>query len=150
MILWWHRTCWRGFSPNPNFDRLSTHAPVFHDNQGDRYNMVGFITIFHLRFHGEENILYPAKWSCWQGILIALCPSSIHLSNCPTCRVRSVAHGLFHGLYSYVAQIQPMRRWYTVYHFQVIRSKNKVTWVIRIFVVRAKGILVDHQSTISS
>ena len=34
---------------------------------------------------------------------------SIHLSVCPTCLFLSVAHCLFHGLYSYVAQMQPIR-----------------------------------------
>ena len=37
-----------------------------------------------------------------------------------------------------------------MYHFQVNRSKVKVTPVIQIFVVGAGGILVDHWSTISS
>ena len=34
---------------------------------------------------------------------------SVRLSDHPTCRVRSVARCLYHGLYPYVAQIQPMR-----------------------------------------
>ena len=32
---------------------------------------------------------------------------------------------LFHGLYSYVAPIQPMRGRFVTYHFQVNRSKSK-------------------------
>ena len=48
-------------------------------------------------------------------------------------RVCFVAHCLFHGLYSYVTQMQPMRGRCVLYHFQVNRSKVKVTWVVWIF-----------------
>ena len=76
---------------------------------------------------------------------------SFTLSVRSACGVRSVAPCLFHWLYSHVAQIHPTRGWCVTYHFQVNRSKVKVTWVIRIFVVGggSLGILVDHWSAIS-
>ena len=40
---------------------------------------------------------------------------SFRLSVGPTCHVRSVAHCLFNGLYSYVAKIQPMKGQYVVF-----------------------------------
>ena len=79
------------------------------------------------------------------GFTLSVCPSVP-----PTSRVRSVARCLFHGLYSYVAQIQPMRRQCVSYHFQVNKSKVKVTRVICIFEISAGCILVDHPSTNSS
>ena len=46
-------------------------------------------------------------------------------------------HCLFHGLYSYEAQIQPMKGQCVTYHFSANRSKAKVTQVVRIFAVWA-------------
>ena len=75
---------------------------------------------------------------------------SICLSVHPACCIRSVAHCLFHGLYSYVAQIHPRSERCVAYHLQVNRSKVRVTWVIQIFEVGAGGNLVAHRSTISN
>ena len=52
---------------------------------------------------------------------------------CSFCRVRSVARCLFDRFASYVAQIQPMGRRCVAHHFQVKRSKVKVTRVVRSF-----------------
>ena len=47
------------------------------------------------------------------------CCLSVLLSVRLTCRVHAVARCLFHGLFSCVAQIQPMRGQCIVYHFKV-------------------------------
>ena len=58
---------------------------------------------------------------------------SVRPSVHPSCRVRFVAHCLYQGIYSYVALIQPMIVRCVAYHFQVNRSKVKVTQVVWIF-----------------
>ena len=75
---------------------------------------------------------------------------SVCLSVRPSCRLRTVAWCLFHGLYSYVAQIQPMWGQCVAYHLQVNRSVVKVTRVVRFFAGGAGDILVSHRSTMSS
>ena len=48
-------------------------------------------------------------------------------------------YNTFHGLYSCVAQIQPMREQCVSCHFQI-----KVTWFVKTFAVRVEGILVIY------
>ena len=97
--------------------------------------------------------LYPSHNEVVGGILFhSVRPSvrtSVHLSIHPAWCVCSVAGCLFHGLYSYVTQIQHMRGQCFTYHFQAIRSKVSVTRVVRMFVVGARGMLGDRWSTIS-
>ena len=82
----------------------------------------------------------------WGSILVSLCPP-VCLSIHPAYRIHPLARCLFHRLYSYVAQVQPMRGRCVAYHFQV---QVQVTLVVQIFSVRAGVILKDHRSTISS
>ena len=74
-----------------------------------------------------------------------------YVTSCHVCLTTQtvLARCLFHGLHIYDT-IQPMRGRRVAYHFQVNRSKVKVTLVVHIFAVGAGGILVDHRSTISS
>ena len=84
--------------------------------------------------------------------------SSIHLSVRPSVRpsiclshMRCLlwACCLYHGLYSCVAQTL-MREPCVMYHFQLSRSKVKVTWVIWFLWGQGGVVLIDHQSRISS
>ena len=86
----------------------------------------------------KENIKDLCHWPLWGEFTSDLwiphtkgqqCGKCFHLmtsswSLCPACHVYSVACCPFHGLYSYVAQIQPMRGWCVTYHFQVYRSRS--------------------------
>ena len=74
--------------------------------------------------------LYP-RVCCSGGLGYGFTPS-VRLSVCPACGVCSVARCLFHGSYSYMAQIQPIRVRCVAYNFQVNRSKIKDTGVIQI------------------
>ena len=59
--------------------------------------------------------------------LLAMSASSV-----PRC-VRAVAPWLFDGISSYVTQIHPKRGWCVAYHFEVDRSKVKVTQAVWTF-----------------
>ena len=65
-------------------------------------------------------------------------------------KVIKLWHCLFYGLYSHVAQIQPMKGRCVTHSFLVNRSKVRVTQVVRIFAVRSGAILVDYWYKISS
>ena len=56
--------------------------------------------------------------------------------------VCTMARGLFHRFASYVKLIQPMSEWYVSYHFQVNRSKVKITRFIRFSAVSAPWLAV--------
>ena len=85
-------------------------------------------------------IIIPHTVKLYEGISI-----SLHLSIRPACCVCSAARCLFHGLYSYIAQMEPMRAWCIAYHFKINRSKVKVTWdIIPIFAVQPRGIFVNR------
>ena len=99
--------------------------------------------------------LYPPQRSCgrvywFHSVRPSVLLPSVGLSVHPAWHVLSVACCLFHGLYSFVGNIQPMKGQCVTYCFQVNTSKVKVTWVVSIFMIRMGGILVDHQSVISS
>ena len=75
----------------------------------------------YLHKHNLVNLIVCYVMNCWG--YIGFTPS-VCLSVCLTCTFCFVVHCLFHGLYSYVAQIQPMREGCGAYHFQINGSRR--------------------------
>ena len=86
-------------------------------------------------------------FSCF--VCLSVCPSvrlSQHFalfisSHLHETSIRQLVYGMFGACLdrfaSYAGQIQPMRGWCVVHHFQVHRQKVEVSWVIHIFAMSA-------------